>query len=82
VNGSGGVAGIKSLNVQVACPSGLARYPFRLRGDSNEIYRIEASTNLKDWTVVSTNRASSNGTVIFTDPQAGSFLHRLYRGAR
>jgi PKD repeat protein len=50
----------------------------RLRGQSNQIYEIEASTNLVNWTVLA-QRAGGTGTVTITDSQVGQFHQRFYR---
>jgi PKD repeat protein len=50
----------------------------QLRGASNQIYRIEASSNLVNWTTLA-QRAGGPGTVSITDSQAGQFAHRYYR---
>jgi PKD repeat protein len=45
---------------------------------SNQVYKIEASTNLINWTGIS-QRAATNGTLTVTDPQAGKFSQRYYQ---
>ena len=42
-------------------------------------YRIQASTNLATWTTMS-NLNSATSPILITDPQAGSFTRRFYRG--
>jgi hypothetical protein len=45
-------------------------------------YILEASSDLTAWTPVTTNSPSAtDGSVIFTDPQAGQFGRRFYRAA-
>jgi PKD repeat protein len=50
----------------------------QLRGASNQIYRIEASTNLVNWTVLA-QRAGGPGTVTVTDSRTGQFAQRYYQ---
>jgi subtilisin family serine protease len=50
----------------------------RLHGNSLQIYRIEASTDLVHWTALA-QRAGGPGAVTITDPQAGQFQQRYYR---
>jgi len=42
-------------------------------------YRIQASTKLTTWATMS-NLNSATSTILITDPQAGSFTRRFYRG--
>ena len=55
------------------------QFQVQLRGEPNNSYRIQTSTDLIHWITVTTHRASDNGTVNFTDPHAGSFSQRFYR---
>jgi PKD repeat protein len=54
------------------------QFQLQLRGQSNQIYEIEASTNLVNWTILA-QRAGGPGTVTITDPQASQFNRRFYR---
>ncbi|MDE3068503.1 MAG: S8 family serine peptidase [Verrucomicrobiota bacterium] len=45
---------------------------------SNRVYEIQASTNLVNWKGLS-QRAGRDGTILFTDAQAGQFSQRFYR---
>ncbi len=49
-----------------------------LRAVSNATYRLDASTNLVNWTTL-TNVANPTGTFQFTDPNATNFALRFYR---
>ena len=52
---------------------------FRLRGQPNESYIIEASLDLVHWTALSTNDATTDGSIYFSDSRAGTFPQRFYR---
>ncbi len=55
---------------------------FLLTGTPGDTYHIEASTNLLNWTAISTNTMATN-TMLFTHPQAVSaFPQRFYRAWR
>ena len=54
------------------------QFRLQLRGQSNQVYDIQASTNLTSWTTIS-QRAGGPGTVTITDSQSGQFRHRYYR---
>jgi hypothetical protein len=49
-----------------------------LRGQPDQSYGVEVSTNLSTWTLVSSNTADSSGTFIYTDPQTNA-PERFYR---
>ena len=49
-----------------------------LEGGCNATYRIEVSTNLLSWLVL-TNVTTTNGTVEIADPEAAHFPGRFYR---
>ena len=51
---------------------------FTLFGEAGCLYRIESSTNLLDWTVVTTF-ISVGGTNDFTDSDTSRFNQRFYR---
>ena len=46
------------------------------------VYAIQVSTNLVSWVSLSTNTASSSGTIKFTDTTSSSFRQRFYRTKR
>jgi len=50
-----------------------------LKVTPNVTYAIQASTNLINWVTI-TNVTSPASLVLITDPQAGSFPRRFYRG--
>jgi len=49
-------------------------------GSPTNTYVVEASTNLMDWTSISTNTTDGAGQFIYNDPAAPSYLQRYYRG--
>jgi PKD repeat protein len=55
------------------------QFRLQLQGQSNQVYEIQVSTNLHDWTAIAAVPASSNGLLRFVDPQAGQFQRRFYR---
>ncbi|HEY2952936.1 MAG TPA: hypothetical protein VGK40_10150 [Verrucomicrobiae bacterium] len=42
-------------------------------------YLLQASTNLTNWTTLTTNLLQFRGTISVTDPDAGSYNKRFYR---
>jgi hypothetical protein len=59
-------------------PSAPGKFELRLTGVPQHTYVIEASTNYRDWTPVSTNFMTTE-TWDTTDPEAGKYLLRFYR---
>jgi len=53
-------------------------YVFELRGFPGQTYVIEATTNLVDWTAVTTNIATM-GSLILQDGAGTNYSHRFYR---
>jgi VCBS repeat-containing protein len=53
-------------------------FSFQLSGAPASTYVIEASTNLTDWTPISTN-SGLTGSVVFTDTEAANFSQQFYR---
>ena len=51
----------------------------RLTGEPGRRYAIEVSDNLKDWSLVSTETVSPDGTVIVDDPTASGYQRSFYR---
>jgi hypothetical protein len=51
----------------------------RMAGVPTWNYRIEASTNLQDWSRVATNQADAVGILLWIDTQAPLFPRRFYR---
>jgi Glycosyl hydrolase family 9./N-terminal ig-like domain of cellulase. len=54
-------------------------FSFELSGTPNNVYVIQTSTNLTDWTSISTNQLSSEGVFEFVDASTGSSSLRFYR---
>ncbi|HSY17050.1 MAG TPA: PKD domain-containing protein [Candidatus Acidoferrales bacterium] len=54
-------------------------YQLQLRGPTNSVCIIEASSDLQHWTAIATNQVSAAGRVNFNDPQTGKFPRRFYR---
>jgi hypothetical protein len=52
-----------------------------LTGAANGSYRIDASTDLSTWALL-TNLANSNGALQFVDRAATNFSQRFYRATR
>jgi len=48
-------------------------------GAGNQVYAIEASTNLVDWVKVGTCTADAAGNVKYADPGASKHSARFYR---
>ena len=53
-------------------------FQLQLSGPPASTYIIQASTNLRDWTPISTNSGLTGG-VVFTDTDAANFSQRFYR---
>src|ERR1017187_450094 len=53
-------------------------FELKLSGPMVPSYVIEASTNLTNWTPISTN-SGLTGSVVFTDTEAANFSQRFYR---
>ena len=56
------------------------QYKFTVSGDIGLVYTVSASTNLLDWTLLSTNHPP-NLPFQITDPDATNFPYRFYRVA-
>ena len=54
-------------------------FAFRFDGAAVETYHVQASSNLVDWTCISTNAGLSNTTYRILDSEAGAFQRRFYR---
>jgi hypothetical protein len=55
-------------------------FEFSVAGRQHEKYVIEVSTNLEDWTPLTT-ALNQNGTVVFADPEGARASLRFYRAA-
>jgi uncharacterized delta-60 repeat protein len=64
------------FGLPVRYPNGAVR--LTLNSQPGRIYRLEASTNLCDWTAVSTNVATGY-TLALDDPEAAALNQRFYR---
>jgi hypothetical protein len=42
-------------------------------------YEVQASTNLTNWTIIFTNRADTNGFLLFNDPSSSTNPIRFFR---
>jgi hypothetical protein len=57
-------------------------FQFTMSGQAGTNYIVQASTNLVEWTPISTNVATGNGTFQFTDPGSSNYSGRYYRVLR
>jgi hypothetical protein len=55
------------------------KFQFRLNGIASENYRIDATTNLMNWTAISTNAIPGAAFLDFVDHDSPTFPHRFYR---
>lgn len=53
-----------------------------LQGQPSQLYAIEASTNLTQWSPILTNAAAADGRFIHVDPDSAALPQRFYRGRR
>jgi subtilisin family serine protease len=74
----GGLLSLRSLSAAGGANTNLG-FEIRLFGDPLQTYVLQASTDLRNWTAIATNQAASDGTLNFTDSQAGQFAGRFYR---
>jgi subtilisin family serine protease len=74
----GGLLSLRSWSVSSGAHTNLG-FEIRLLGDPLQTYVLQASTDLNHWIAIATNQAASDGTLSFTDPQAGQFAGRFYR---
>lgn len=54
-------------------------YNLNFTGQFNATYRVWASTNLVEWTLLGTSATTSNGWFNFLDVDAAKFPHRFYK---
>lgn len=57
-------------------------FSFTLRGIPGGIYYLQASTDLIEWTTISTNTLPDGGTLRVSDPDAHLFNKRFYRAVK
>ncbi|MEJ0091441.1 MAG: Calx-beta domain-containing protein [Limisphaerales bacterium] len=62
-----------------ACSISNGVFHFTLNGPVGTNYMIEASSNLVNWTILSTNTIPANGAVNITNPVQPNLLRRFYR---
>jgi len=55
------------------------RLQLQIEGAANQVYFIEASTNLVDWQAIGTTTLSADGTFEFQDAEAVNHPRRFYR---
>ena len=51
-----------------------------LLGSTNQIYVIQASVDMHNWTAISTNTTDATGLFTYVDSDAQNYLQRYYRG--
>jgi len=57
-------------------------FNFTLRGVPRGVYFLQASTDLIEWTTISTNTLPDGGTLRISDPDAHLFNKRFYRAVK
>jgi subtilisin family serine protease len=68
---------LTNLFLSAVGPAGVTPQ-FRVRGQTNQVYHVQASSDLFNWETVATNIAR-HGVLQFTDAQATNFPTRYYR---
>lgn len=66
---------VTTNSVQIVSGGGVQ---FRIEGQTNQVYHVQASADLANWQTISTNYAPY-GLIQFTDPQATTNASRYYR---
>jgi hypothetical protein len=83
-NFSGNVPNPLPVNIPDASTISIAATPdgpaITLSGSPDQTYVIEASSDMHNWTSISTNKTDSNGLFTFVDSDATSNPSRFYRG--
>ena len=83
-NFSGNVPNPLPVNIPDACEMAITNTPngpaITLFGSTNQIYVIEASVDMHNWTSISTNSTEATGLFTFVDSDAKNYQHRYYRG--
>jgi len=83
-NFSGNVPNPLPVNIPDASTISIAATPdgpaITLSGSPDQTYVIEASSDMHNWTSISTNMTDSNGLFTFVDSDATSYPSRFYRG--
>lgn len=62
----------------LAEPRFVNQFSWSLTGPLQQLYRIQASTNLLDWTDL-TSVVATNSTILLNDPTAAGYRERFYR---
>lgn len=75
------IGGSSQPQLTVIPPTGSGQFQLQLTGQTNQLYAIEASTNLQpgSWVPLATNPATG-GQFVFPDNQSSNFPVRYYRG--
>src|ERR1043165_801370 len=68
-----------ALSVPGGLALGVAPLQMRLAGDPNQPYLIQATTDLPNWTTLSTNQTDATGAARVEDAQWSQFNSRFYR---
>ena len=50
-----------------------------MTGPVGQTYDLEATQDFTTWAVIGTGTIDANGSLSFTDPEAGNFQQRFYR---
>ena len=84
-NFSGNVPNPLPLNIPDASTVSIAVQPdgnpaVTLSGSPDQTYVLQASSDMHDWTSVSTNLTDANGLFTFVDTDARNYPSRFYRG--
>jgi PKD repeat protein len=66
------------LTVTMSSQTG-APLQFRLLGDPDQFYVLEATTDFANWTAIATNFTDHTGVASVSDPQSSQFPARFYR---
>ncbi len=78
---AGGAGGTNAVNILLANSGRQADGNFKLAAlaVSGGTYLVEGTTDLKNWTVLSTNVADASGLIHYVDLQATNYSRRFYR---
>ena len=83
-NFSGNVPNPLPVNIPDACEMSIVSTPngpaISLSGSTNQIYVIEASIDMHNWTAITTNSTDATGLFMFVDSDATNYPQRYYRG--
>ena len=75
---SGTVRIVQAGHLAACLPASGSPLELTLTGQAGETYRIEVSSDLVQWSTLSTNKLGSEPVVVL-DPQVGSYQRRFYR---